>query len=423
MLQFRLPTGNVGVAVEDVLANDCVYLPDHGLFVAREPLPVTLADYKQRMAGRRTILEEVRALPDQTLVQAMEKTLHDAQREGPVMLSLACDNAKFVIERDGTVRFQATTNVAKDWFASAGELRLQIGDQKEVKLSRTLDGGWLPIPVITKEKDGLVCRQRSFVAPCDESGTDPARLNRRSVCVVEFAITNTLATSVDASLSLNVLLNSRAKESASLVQCSRGWLVRHEDREVALVAVEPESPLKTAATGGLLSLTGKLPPHQAASLAVYLSAQRTDLQSLPEMAKLRAGTEAYWNAVLAPAMQIATPDPLLNDVIRSSQARCLIAPRNEADCPPAAALIAAMSYAPFESEAHSVIAAWISWATQFRPPQSRLLQPPLQHERLSDDRLHDVRDGLASLDARRALSAHARPGVAAASRAADRASR
>ena len=106
VLQFRLPTGHVGVAVEDVLANDCVYLPDHGLFVAREPLPLTLADYKQRMAGRRTILEEVRALPDQTLVQAMEKTHHDAQREGPVMLSLACDNAKFVIERDGTVRFK-----------------------------------------------------------------------------------------------------------------------------------------------------------------------------------------------------------------------------------------------------------------------------------------------------------------------------
>ena len=201
----------------------------------------------------------------------------------------------------------------------------------------------------------MVCRQRSFVAPCDEPGTDPARLNRPSLCVVEFAITNTLATSVDASLSLNVLLNSRAKESASLVQCSRGWLVRHEDREVALVAVEPESPLKTAATGGLLSLTGKLPPHQAASLAVYLSAQRTDLQSLPEMAKLRAGTEAYWNAVLAPAMQIATPDPLLNDVIRSSQVRCLIAARNEADGARVAAWIAAMSYGPFESEAHSVI--------------------------------------------------------------------
>ncbi len=30
-------------------------------------------------------------------------------------------------------------------------------------------------------------------------------------------------------------------------------------------------------------------------------------------------------------MQIETPDPLLNNVIRSSQVRCLIAARNEAD--------------------------------------------------------------------------------------------
>ena len=117
VLQFRLPTGSFGVAVEDVLTNECVYLPDYGIFVTRDPAPMTLADYKRKIAGRKTILQQVRELPDQTLEQAMARTHHDAQRQGPVMLSLACDNAKFVLERDGTLRFQATTNLSRDWFA------------------------------------------------------------------------------------------------------------------------------------------------------------------------------------------------------------------------------------------------------------------------------------------------------------------
>ena len=54
-------------------------------------------------------------------------------------------------------------------------------------------------------------------------------------------------------------------------------------------------------------------------------------------------------------MQVQTPDPLLNNVIRSSQVRCLIAARNEADGARVAPWIAAMSYGPLESESHSVI--------------------------------------------------------------------
>ena len=356
-LQFRLPTGKVTVAVQDVLANDCVYVPDYGLFVAREPLPITLADYKQRIAGKKTILEEVRALPDQTFEQAMAKTHHDFQNEGPVSLSLACDNAKFVVERDGTVYFHTSTNVAEDWFGRAGEMAAHFGEGQPGTMTRTLDGGWLPIPVITTAKEGLILRQRSFVAPCDEPGSEPARLNRHSVCVVEFTVTNTLAQPADVSLSLNFLLNTREKKSARLSPSPRGWVVQGDSAEAGLVAADPATPLTVSASNGAVSLTGKLSPGQAASLAVFLlvPGQATDIASLPNVAELRAQTEAYWKAVLAPAMQVETPDALLNGVIRSSQVRCLIAGRNEADGARVAAWIAAMSYGPLESEAHSVI--------------------------------------------------------------------
>ena len=132
-----------------------MYLPDFGVFVTRDPAPSTLADYKRQIAGRKTILEEVREMPDQTFAQAMARTHHDAQREGPVMLSLACDNAKFVVDRDGTLRFQATTNLTDDWFATAGAIHPRFGEGPPAALTRRLEGGWLPIPVITAENRGV----------------------------------------------------------------------------------------------------------------------------------------------------------------------------------------------------------------------------------------------------------------------------
>jgi hypothetical protein len=355
VLQFRLPTGSFGVAVEDVLSNECVYLPDYGVFVTRDPAPITLADYKRKIAGRKTILQQVRELPDQTFEQAMARTHHDAQREGPVMLSLACDNAKFVVERDGTLRFQATTNLTGDWSATAGEVHPQFGDGQPGALTRCLDGGWLPIPIITAENKGVRYCQRTFVAPCDEAGSHPARLNRHSICVAEFVITNTLAQPAEAALALNFLAESVQKKTANLAPCAGGYCVSGEDGPFALAATETATPLRVLVKGSELTLSGTLPPHASAAFAALLPAQRTELSALPNSVRLRADTEAYWNAVLAPAMQVATPDPLLNNVIRSSQVRCLIAARNEADGARVAPWIAAMSYGPLESEANSVI--------------------------------------------------------------------
>src|ERR1039458_7972285 len=108
-------------------------------------------------------------------------------------------------ERDGTLRFQATTNLTGDWFATAGAIHPQFGDGQPSALTRCLDGGWLPIPVITTEDKGVVYVQRTFVAPCDEPGNNPARLNRLSVCVAEFTITNIHAEAREGSLSLRFI--------------------------------------------------------------------------------------------------------------------------------------------------------------------------------------------------------------------------
>ena len=105
VLRFELPEQTVSVAVEDVVAKGCVYVPSAGLFVTVDPPQLTLPQYLQQIAGRKTVLERVRERPDQSFAEAMAKTHNPIQDLGPMVVSLACDNRKFVAERDGTIRF------------------------------------------------------------------------------------------------------------------------------------------------------------------------------------------------------------------------------------------------------------------------------------------------------------------------------
>ena len=105
LLRCRLPSGAASVAVEDVLAAGQVYIRDLGLLVSRADAPTSLAAHRQKIAGEQTILSRVREMPDQSFEQAMHALWRPAQNHGPTMLSLACDNAKFIVERDGAVRF------------------------------------------------------------------------------------------------------------------------------------------------------------------------------------------------------------------------------------------------------------------------------------------------------------------------------
>ncbi len=358
ILQFHLPDGGVGVGIEDLLTNGCVYVPSRRLFVRLaddKAVAPSLAEYKRRIAGRKTILDEVRARPDQTFAQAMARTHHDAQNEGPVMLSLSCDNTKYVVERGGDLSFPVTSVKNDDWFGSAGKLHFAFGDGRRDRTSRTLDGGWLPIPVITVERDGVRYGERVFVAPTDADGENPIRLNRRAVCVAEFTVENLREQPAPAKLALTFELPGKPRPTAQL---QREGEMRFSAllglTRAAVVLDRPDFVVITNAPGAL-ALEFTLPARSRRRVVVFLGDQEVNTMQLDDAPKLRAGVERYWQAVLAPATQIETPDEFLNHVIRSSQVRCLIAARNEADGARVAPWIAAMSYGPLESEAHSVI--------------------------------------------------------------------
>ncbi len=105
LLRFKLPAGDVTVAVEDVLNTDGVYVRDFGLLVRRADSPGSAAAFCGKIADRQTILARVRSMPDQSLDQAMRALWRPIQNNGPTMLSLACDNEKFILEREGALRY------------------------------------------------------------------------------------------------------------------------------------------------------------------------------------------------------------------------------------------------------------------------------------------------------------------------------
>ncbi len=368
LLQFHLPAGEVSVAVLDVLTNDCVYLPDFGLFVAREPAPVSLADYRQRIAGRKTILEEVRHMPEQTLEQAMARTHHDWQRGGPVLLSLACDNTKFVVEREGLVRFHlepfAWSQPWQKWYDEALELRPGFGTGQSESLSRKLEGGWLPMPRLSLTNGGVRYTERVLVGPWKSTGAPTAADGQPVICLIEFTACNEQSRPARAGVTLDLQRHGKPATPAHLVAFPPAVAALLDQRRVAWIEPADAAGLKQGTAPGRFTWDRELAPGERASLRVWLPGPGVALEQAPSFSEaedLRSRTERYWMALLEPGMQADTPNELLNNLIRSSQVRCLIAARNEAQGARVAAGIAAMSYGPLESEAHSVIRGMDFW--------------------------------------------------------------
>ena len=262
VLRLRLPSGEFGVAVDDVLANDAVYVRDARLFVVRKQSKMTLAEYRRKTASRKTILTQVRRMPDQTFAQAMATVHHPVQDNGPVMLSLACDNHKFVVAREGAVRSEAF------------EMTPRFGSGNNERLTRHLDGGWLPIPAISTEDGGVVYHQRTFVAPYGQktkaAASEPAQL--RALCVAEFTAENPGPAAANASLNLAFAADAEKGQSADLAVAGDRVSVQANGRLLGVVDTREAAPLSATIQGGVVMLRGALPARSHARCVLYVRA-------------------------------------------------------------------------------------------------------------------------------------------------------
>ena len=357
------------VSVDDVLERGAVYVPAAGLYVTIDPPKQSLADYKASLKARETVLSMVRRVPDQTREQAMKVVHRREQDMGPMMLSLAADNHKVIVARDGTITFssnpeQDPTKVATALDQSCAVVPMLIGSDK-AKLSRKLQGDWMPIPVTQTVAGPIACRQRTFVAPAPQAPAAQPEApfgDRPAICVAWFQLENTSDAAAEATLNLH-FMHHTGKAEAAEVEIRDGAARAHRLGRL-LAWATPAEGLSFLARPGVLQVRGQLKAKQVVEFPLYIPTTRLSTQdTLPALqpAELLKATIAHWEAVMAPAMQAELPDPLITNLIKASQVHILLAARNEAQGSRISAWIASMSYGPLESEAHSVIRGMDVW--------------------------------------------------------------
>lgn len=367
-LRVTLPDGGFGIALDDLITSGCIYVRDFGLFASVEPAKETLEQHKKRIAGTKTILERVREMPDQTFDQAM-KHVHRADGDlGPTLLSLACENHKYIHHRDGMIRFDLPDhpfiyiNAYKPGQPSQLVSTLQpiFGSGNYESVSRKLEGGWLPIPVAEIREGGLVYGHRTFVAPFGKQPdvADGLKwLNDKPLLVSEYTVTNPGSKPADARVSVGVTFKEGCGEAPKLEVDGSVARFTSECKPFVWITSAWASPLQMTQADGQVVISGTLPAGASAKCVVYIPgwyAEQSEIAGITDTEPLHQRTVDYWNDVTSRQTRFEQPEEMLSNIIKASQVHILLAARSEEDTR-VAAWIGAVHYGPLESEAHAVI--------------------------------------------------------------------
>jgi len=368
VLCLELPDGAFGVAVEDVVEQGCVYVPDFGLFVTREADGPSLDGHRRAIAGHNTVLEDVRAMPDQSFAQAMEHVHRAIQNNGPTMLSLACDNHKFTVYEDGGVQHRHDHEIRPDQDRKELvydprfpiQVEVKLGSGKPVKRERHLEDGWMPILDTSFQDGDVVLRQRAFVTPYDRTAPMPVPgwLNPKPLFVAEFAIENTSGEAADVAFELVFRVGAKLDAPASVMAVPRGMVAYADDWLLAFVDTVGASSLEAAVADGRLAFSGKLAAKTTERYVLYLPGWEATVEeyaSLEGAMALDKDVVAYWHAIMDAVIQVHIPEPLLENVIYASQIHCLMTARNELEAACVAPWCGADRYGPLESESQAII--------------------------------------------------------------------
>ncbi|HBL75592.1 MAG: hypothetical protein A2W90_05215 [Bacteroidetes bacterium GWF2_42_66] len=358
ILNIELPSGKFGVAVKDILKNGGVYVPDHGFYVSLADKPLSLKDYQMtKIAGEKTVLERVRQMPDQSFERAMENAHRAVQNQGPLMLSLACDNVKYVVERHGKTWFSDKVGGREERENGTFHFVPEFGATKDCLFSRHLYGDWMPVPVHTFRENNVVYEQMTFVAPSSKERADVNDwLNTAPLFVSKFTIENTSSGETPAKMQVSFKLSEA--EPASLKQTANGMMVTGNGKILAFANTSSVRSLKIGNENGCIVVQGNMPAHSKETFVVYIPGWEITVAELPLFRNpddLLADTEAYWTKILSSSMKVELPGKLLGDLITASQVHCMIAARNEKEGSLVSPWISSDRYGPLESEAQAVI--------------------------------------------------------------------
>ncbi len=359
VLQFDVPGKPVAIAVDDVIEAGSVYIPAAGVMVSRTDVAGNMGLRDAELEQKQTLLDKVRAMPDQTFAQAMERVHNPIQDHGPMLVSLACDNRKFVAHRNGAITFEPYAT-PDDEVPFPDKYRYLLEVRRDGRMlepeARHLRGDWLPAPQSTWRNGNVVYTQCVYVAPLGEATVDPQGwLNEKAACIVEVEARVDGNAPADAAIQAALLFGEVQKAPVEFVATGeRGFAATLDGAVRAWVMPDATSAIAPALAGGTVTMQGALKPGDVARMRVVLPAWNS-----PEPVDVSDAVfetfAAYWERVLAPAAQIVVPDVFLTNLIRASQVHCLLAARNEDKGSRIGAWISADRYGPFESEAHAVI--------------------------------------------------------------------
>jgi len=376
-LRIHLPGGAFAVSVYDVLEKGCVYVKEFGLFVTPADSELTIAKYHGQIEGRKSVLQRVRQMPDQSFGQAMEKIHYETSDKGPIMLSLACGNDKFIVAESGRIDYFAELKVDHEqprYMTRQNVLKIKpvFGFGKGVKTDRHLLKDHLPIPVTTIEENGIAYRHLSFVSPYGRQRPGFHKwISREALFVAEIMIENTLDKTAEASVKITFSdLTSDKKfhnyrnvkyedeKAAQLEEVYGGVLVKSGQRLLGYADISGLSSLGLELKDGELALKGSLPGKIKESFLIYIPGWEMtpdEYNMLVGGLDLIADVEGYWKDVLAEGMQIKIPEKGLEDVINASVVHCLIAARNDENGEIFSPWIASAEYGALESESHAIV--------------------------------------------------------------------
>jgi hypothetical protein len=374
VLRLRTSAGAFGVAVEDLLTNECVYVRHAGVFVTRVPSPIAPAEYLKKIAGQPSTLEEVRQRPDQDFrhaCEAIHSPVQDRHNWVPMLISLACDNRKFLVYRDGQIVFNEY-NSPDDYpgesdgvhttAANIGQWRFQptFGSGQGLQIARKLKGGWLPIPVSTITDKNVTYEQTTCIVPLGEVPPGkPAWYREKAMCAVDYRVKNHGTESADVRISLQIKSEQEPNKTVKYEDLEGAIVAGRGDRGLAWIFRDDKpSALMCQAGPKGITLSGTLPAGGEKTCIVYLPAGKFEGEDFDACLKTTSVTEhveKYWKGLFEPAMQVEIPDEFLGNVIRASQVNCMLAARNQEKSKYVVPWISSVHFAYPESEANSIM--------------------------------------------------------------------
>ena len=356
----------IGVGLDDVTVNGYSYISGYDVCVLKGDYKRTADQISAELAKGFDVLTEVRKMPDQTLEQALTARVIK-ESLSPILISLACDNRKFTVYRDGGLFFALKPEQGAKTFQFPATpvnpfgIHITVNNRKSNGLERKLHGGWMPIPEITTNYEGIDYLQRTFVVPYG-SVVDHAHayMNQRPLGVTQMKLENTTGRKQQVSMTVTLKENNAALANVTVTK--KKAYFDFNGRRLAVCDISSANGLSLKNQDGRLIIEGELAAGQKAECMMSVISHLKE-DTLAGIDSLNAGqgdqllktTMDYWQDLMDNAIQIELPDKKLQDVIYASMAHCLLASRNEELGDRFVAWGSSANYAYMEGEANPII--------------------------------------------------------------------